>query len=254
MAAAALRCWQRGGLILQSAALRSTLSDAAAAGCSSIGGGSIGGSGGAASTPLLPVLAAAAAASSTPRCFTAPAESGSSPSAQAAADTSGAERVLLRGRGGGSSSTGSSSGDNSSSSSSSSSSSGVGPSGRRLEPDAAEVRAAFEHCAQLVAQHDAESLSWVAQLPRDLRARVLALRAFSLEALLAGERVRSQERALGALRFQWWRDALAQLGAPGALPPAHPVLTALWAAGRESKLARYNLRRIVDAREEEFTR
>ena len=253
MAAAALRCWQRGGLILQSAALRSTLSDAAAAGCSSIGGGSIGGSGGAASTPLLPVLAAAAAASSTPRCFTAPAESGSSPSAQAAADTSGAERVLLRGRGGGSSSTGSSSGDNSSSSSSSSSS-GVGPSGRRLEPDAAEVRAAFEHCAQLVAQHDAESLSWVAQLPRDLRARVLALRAFSLEALLAGERVRSQERALGALRFQWWRDALAQLGAPGALPPAHPVLTALWAAGRESKLARYNLRRIVDAREEEFTR
>lgn len=32
------------------------------------------------------------------------------------------------------------------------------------------------------------------------------------------------------------------------------MLTALWAAGREAKLGRYHLKRIVDAREEEFMR
>lgn len=164
-----------------------------------------------------------------------------------------------------------------------------------------------------VGQHDGESLTWIAQLPRDLRARVIALRAFNLESLLIGEHVRSRERALAAIRcglrvsvrfslpqplqaeggveqhyqqsftttrqyytltththnitlahtkpqthtpihrFQWWRDTLSQL-AGGSPPPAHPVLTALWAVGREAKLSRYNLRRIIDTREEEFLR
>jgi phytoene/squalene synthetase len=40
----------------------------------------------------------------------------------------------------------------------------------------------------------------------------------------------------------------------GGPPPAHPVLTALWAVSKECKLSRYNLRRIVDAREEDFLR
>ncbi|KAI8471363.1 MAG: isoprenoid synthase domain-containing protein [Monoraphidium minutum] len=127
------------------------------------------------------------------------------------------------------------------------------PAARRLEPSPEELRAAFEHCAQLVSRHDAESLAWVALLPRDLRARVLALRAFGLELLLAGEAVRSKERALAAIRFQWWRDAVSQVFS-GDAPPAHPVLTALWAVSREAKVGRYNLRRIIDAREEEFMR
>lgn len=51
-----------------------------------------------------------------------------------------------------------------------------------------------------VSTHDSENLSWVTLLPKDLRARVIALRAFYIELLLAGEAVRSKERALGAIR------------------------------------------------------
>ncbi|GBF92775.1 hypothetical protein Rsub_05394 [Raphidocelis subcapitata] len=130
---------------------------------------------------------------------------------------------------------------------------GGGPSPRRLEPSAEEIRAAFAHCAQIVSRHDPEALACAVHLPRDIRARALALRAFNIELLLAGEAVRSKERALAAIRFQWWRDALAQLSR-GAPPPAHPVLTALWAASKEAKLSGYHFRRIIDAREEEFGR
>jgi hypothetical protein len=261
-----------------------------------------------------------------PRAFSSTSSGGDA--AGAGASTSGGTTLLQRERGG-----------------------GLGPSGRRLEPSADEVRAALAHCAQMVrgwgqavpargsgwgqrgtgppaalaaaqcpaslanprprprppaptpgpkvSQHDGESLAWVTLLPRDLRARVLALRAFNLEALLVGEAVRSKERAMAAIRwgereatrsrlaacllqvglgrrsrttavtpskpalppplppwprrFQWWRDAIGQLFS-GAPPPAHPVLTALWAASKGAKLGRYRLRRIIDTREEEFMR
>jgi hypothetical protein len=72
--------------------------------------------------------------------------------------------------------------------------------------------------ASQVSQHDAESLSWVTLLPKELRARVLALRAFHLEALLIGEAVRSKERAMAAIRWA------GRGGAPGGRqqppPPA----------------------------------
>ncbi len=51
-----------------------------------------------------------------------------------------------------------------------------------------------------VSQHDAEALSWAVHLPRELRARVLALRAFSLEVLMIGEAVKSKELAMAAIR------------------------------------------------------
>jgi len=59
----------------------------------------------------------------------------STSSSSSSSDASDAgERTLLRGRG----------------SDGSGSSSGVGPSGRKLEPSADEIRAAYSHCAQLV--------------------------------------------------------------------------------------------------------
>ncbi|KAF8062035.1 NDUFAF6 [Scenedesmus sp. PABB004] len=136
-------------------------------------------------------------------------------------------------------------------------------------PSAQEVRAAFEHCAQLVRQHDPENFVWVVQLPQAVRLRVLALRAFNLESLLIAEQVKSREPLVLQIRYQWWRDAVGGLGAAAA-PPGHPVLTALWhaqhggaggAAGGAAggggggssgfKLNRYQLRRILDAREQD---
>lgn len=69
-------------------------------------------------------------------------------------------------------------------------------------------------------------------------------------------------------RYQWWRDALTTL-AGDTPPPAHPVLTALWhsqlpvpgaaassttpanssGSSTSSRLGRYQLRRMLDARE-----
>jgi NADH dehydrogenase [ubiquinone] 1 alpha subcomplex assembly factor 6 len=190
-------------------------------------------------------------------------------------------------------------------------------SGRRsphAAPSPDSARAALEYCARLVRQHDPDSFAWAVLLPKEERARVLALRALNVEALLvptsAGRRSSGDgAAAMLRIRYQWWRDAVrAAMDAPAVaeaeaaaaaeeeedaedleaddddeeeeeqeqeeqergaaattppsaatrsrprpLPPAHPVVTALWAARASAgpRLQRYPLRRLIDARERE---
>lgn len=67
---------------------------------------------------------------------------------------------------------------------------------------------------------------WLASrfAPAGARARLIALYAANYEIARTGEVVR--EAALGDIRLQWWRDALAETAA-GAAPREHPALQAL---------------------------
>jgi NADH dehydrogenase [ubiquinone] 1 alpha subcomplex assembly factor 6 len=159
-----------------------------------------------------------------------------------------------------------------------------------------------------VRQHDPDSFAWAVLLPKEERARILALRALNVETLLIPSSAVRRSAGDGAqamlrIRYQWWRDAVrAAMEAPAVAearedeeddgevetedddnqeeagttattaptpsasrrarlspkttpptPPAHPVVTALWAARASAgpRLQRYPLRRLIDARERE---
>eukprot|EP00877_Chromochloris_zofingiensis_P009041 jgi/Chrzof1/4390/Cz14g11110.t1 len=102
----------------------------------------------------------------------------------------------------------------------------------------------------MVRQYDHENFLWIIQLPKKLRAYILALRAFNLETLLIGENVKSKEPVMIQIRFQWWRDAIQSISSSHPVP--HPVLTALWFVNQHRKLNRYHLKRILDTRESDL--
>lgn len=108
-------------------------------------------------------------------------------------------------------------------------------------------QAAFGYCASQVKQYDYENFVWVVQLPKDLRAAVLALRAFNIEAALVGEH--AKEGGLLSMRYQWWRDGLN--GCFVGKPHKHPVLTALTQVLQRQQLTRLRLQKLVDGREED---
>ncbi len=63
---------------------------------------------------------------------------------------------------------------------------------------------------------------------QELRAAVLALRAFNVETGLVGENVR--EQTLAQIRMQWWRDAVN--GMYRQTPHEHPIIQALTEASQ----------------------
>jgi phytoene synthase len=80
--------------------------------------------------------------------------------------------------------------------------------------------------------------------PRDIRADLLALYAFNVELARIAEQVTEPE--LGAIRLQWWRDAVAR----GATEEAagHPVADALRAARQRRALSPERIEALIDAR------
>ncbi|KAG2442344.1 hypothetical protein HXX76_002430 [Chlamydomonas incerta] len=87
------------------------------------------------------------------------------------------------------------------------------------------VRSAFGFCVQQVRQYDYPNYVWVAQMDKELRPALFALRAFNIETALVADQVRSRESVVGQIRFQWWRDAVR--AAYEDRPPNHPVAIAL---------------------------
>lgn len=81
--------------------------------------------------------------------------------------------------------------------------------------------------------------------PAERRPALFALYAFAGEVGLIPDRVR--EPALGEIRLQWWRDAVAEIDAGGS-GAATPVLAALGAAMREHRLPAAPLLRLIEAR------
>jgi Squalene/phytoene synthase len=92
---------------------------------------------------------------------------------------------------------------------------------------------------------------WVASrfAPEQNRRTLTALYALALE--LARVRTVVSEPGLGQIRFQWWREALAELE-QGAAPRAHDVVSALAAESAAGRLRLAGVQKLVDGYEAAF--
>jgi len=80
--------------------------------------------------------------------------------------------------------------------------------------------------------------------PRDARSGLNALIAFNVELSRIADQV--SEPDLGAIRLQWWRDAVAEIAAGGFI--GHPVADALGKALARPGLSHERLTAMIDAR------
>jgi phytoene synthase len=80
--------------------------------------------------------------------------------------------------------------------------------------------------------------------PCDTRADLFALIAFNVELARIAEQV--SEPGLGAIRLQWWREAVAR--AAKGEPTGHPVADAFGATINERKLSPGRIEALLDAR------
>lgn len=80
--------------------------------------------------------------------------------------------------------------------------------------------------------------------PREARDDLFAIIALNIELARVAELVK--EPGLGAIRLQWWRDAIDRAAKGEAT--GHPVADAIGAAMRHRKLSRARIDRLIDAR------
>lgn len=80
--------------------------------------------------------------------------------------------------------------------------------------------------------------------PRDIRADLLALYAFNVELARIAEQVTEPE--LGAIRLQWWHDAVAR--GPAEEIAGHPVADALHEVRQRRALSPERIEGLIDAR------
>jgi phytoene synthase len=80
--------------------------------------------------------------------------------------------------------------------------------------------------------------------PREARAHLLALVAFNVELARIAEQVSEPE--LGAIRLQWWRDAVERVAEGDAT--GNPVADALGETLKRRKLSRERIAALIDAR------
>ncbi|KAJ6584984.1 Squalene/phytoene synthase [Mycena capillaripes] len=113
-------------------------------------------------------------------------------------------------------------------------------------PEAPTDPAAY--CRELVRKHDYESFLISKFWPAGLQDGYFAIKAFSTELAMVQDNV--SVATIGAVRMQFWRDAVRDIYADR--PPRHPVALALHRATQAANLPAYHLKRIVDARDEEL--
>ena len=101
------------------------------------------------------------------------------------------------------------------------------------------------YCRDRVVRFDPDRAAVIAFQPAEARPALYALHAFNLEVAHLRETV--GEPALGAIRLQWWRDALDE--ARSGRERRHAVLQPLAAAIRDRDLPGDRFRRLLDARE-----
>jgi len=104
------------------------------------------------------------------------------------------------------------------------------------------------YCSGQVRDLDSDRYLTALFAPAALRADLLALYAFNVELARGSEAV--SEPALGRIRLQWWRDAIAECYEGG--PRRHQVVQPLAAAIARHDLPRHLFDRIIDAREADF--
>jgi len=110
------------------------------------------------------------------------------------------------------------------------------------------IRQAHRHCERLVRAHDKDRYLASLFAPADRRPYLFALYAFALE--LARVKMLVKEPMAGAIRLQWWREAIEGLRAEEAA--ANPVMSALQDAARQTGVSLAPLTAAVEAREAEL--
>ncbi|KAL8589320.1 hypothetical protein ACOMHN_052323 [Nucella lapillus] len=101
-----------------------------------------------------------------------------------------------------------------------------------------------EYCVKLVKNHDYENYLCCLLLPKQLQRAAFAVRAFNVE--LAQVRDVVSEKTIGAMRMQFWKDAVDKL-LEGS-PPQTPVAVELAGAARYFKMSKRHFKNIVEAR------
>ncbi len=101
------------------------------------------------------------------------------------------------------------------------------------------------YCKDRVCRFDPDRAAVIAFQPAESRPGLYALHAFNLEVAQLRETV--GEPALGAMRLQWWRDALGEAAA--GRERRHAVLQPLAAAIRRHDLPEEGFGRLLDARQ-----
>lgn len=111
-----------------------------------------------------------------------------------------------------------------------------------------KIREAYRHCERLVRAHDKDRYLASLFAPAERRPYLFALYAFALE--IARVRWLVKEPMAGAIRLQWWHEAVSGLRAEEAA--ASPVVTALQDAARQTGVLLAPLTAAVEAREAEL--
>ncbi|KAF7288556.1 hypothetical protein HMN09_01384700 [Mycena chlorophos] len=104
------------------------------------------------------------------------------------------------------------------------------------------------YCQDLVRKHDYDSFLVGKFWAGPLQASYFALKAFSTELAMVQDTV--SNATIGAMRMQFWRDAIRDIFADK--PPRHPIALALHQATKTADIPAYYLKRIVDARDAEL--
>ncbi len=110
--------------------------------------------------------------------------------------------------------------------------------------DASRLDQAYQHCEELVRDHDRDR--WLADrlLPEDRQRHAFAIHAFSYEVARIREGI--HEALPGEIRLQWWIDAIE--GEARGDVSAHPVAAALIDTIRRFSLRRAAFVNLVEAR------
>ena len=111
-----------------------------------------------------------------------------------------------------------------------------------MVPDSAAD--AHDYCADFTRSHDEDYGLALGYAPPEDALRVSALYALQVEIRRIPGVV--SEPPLGEIRLQWWRDALDEIAAGGAVR-AHPVVEALKTSGAANARVRSGVERAMDA-------
>ncbi|KAF7299023.1 hypothetical protein MIND_00850600 [Mycena indigotica] len=111
------------------------------------------------------------------------------------------------------------------------------------------------YCEDFVRKHDYDSFLIGKFWSGPLQQPYFAIKAFSTELAMIQDSV--SNATIGAMRIQFWRDAVRDIFAasslnPGSFPPRHPIALALHQATKAADLPAYYFKRIVDARDTEL--
>jgi len=108
---------------------------------------------------------------------------------------------------------------------------------------------ALSYCGQQIHRYDRERFLTALFAPPPLRDDLFTLYAFNLELARVRETVR--EPIMGQIRFQWWRDAVAEMAAGEPLRQ-HAIADALAGVVQRHGLPLAALEQLIDSREQDL--